>query len=92
MVVAKVSAIQDISLSPVLMSGAGTSMPGPAEPHKGQGAGWLISSDSSPTDEAFLGQFDGESSGDLLQLVVLKTDTQSKDQRRKTKTTEMKLL
>lgn len=34
MVVAKVSAIQDISLSPVLMSGAGTSIPGPAQPHK----------------------------------------------------------
>lgn len=29
MVLAYVSAIQDISLSPVLMSGAGTSMPGP---------------------------------------------------------------
>lgn len=28
---AYVSAIQDISLSPVLMSGAGTSMPGPVE-------------------------------------------------------------
>lgn len=34
MVVAKVSAIQDISLSPVLISGAGTSMPGPVEPQK----------------------------------------------------------
>lgn len=32
-VLAYVSAIQDISLSPVLMSGAGTSMPGP----KGKG-------------------------------------------------------
>lgn len=31
MVLAYVSAIQDISLSPVLMSGAGTSMPGPGE-------------------------------------------------------------
>lgn len=30
-VLAYVSAIQDISLSPVLMSGAGTSMPGPVE-------------------------------------------------------------
>lgn len=52
-------------------------MPGPAQPHKRQQearAGWLLTSDSSPTDEAFLGQFDGESSGDLLQLVVLKTD------------------
>lgn len=34
MVLAYVSAIQDISLSPVLMSGAGTSMPGPGQ-HKG---------------------------------------------------------
>lgn len=31
MVFAYVSAIQDISLSPVLMSGAGTSMPGPGQ-------------------------------------------------------------
>lgn len=31
MVLAYVSAIQDISLSPVLMSGAGTSMPGPGK-------------------------------------------------------------
>lgn len=30
-VLAYVSAIQDISLSPVLISGAGTSIPGPAE-------------------------------------------------------------
>lgn len=31
MVLAYVSAIHDISLSPVLMSGAGTSMPGPGQ-------------------------------------------------------------
>lgn len=35
MVLAYVSAIQDISLSPVLMSGAGTSMPGPGEERRG---------------------------------------------------------
>lgn len=79
------SAIQDISLSPVLMSGAGTSMPGPAEPYtrthqREARAGWLLTSDSWPTDEAFLGQLDGESPGDLLQLIVLKTDAQSNDE------------
>lgn len=37
MVLAYVSAIQDISLSPVLMSGAGTSMPGPGGGRGGEG-------------------------------------------------------
>lgn len=37
MVLAYVSAIQDISLSPVLMSGAGTSMPGPGHQRWGGG-------------------------------------------------------
>lgn len=37
MVLAYVSAIHDISLSPVLMSGAGTSMPGPGHKKVGRG-------------------------------------------------------
>lgn len=75
MVVAKVSAIHDISRSPVLMSGAGTSIPGPADKqtdcvvdlHKGPSGCVSV----FLTNEAFLGQFNGEPTGDLLQLIVL---------------------
>lgn len=78
MVVAKVSAIQDISRSPVLMSGAGTSIPGPA-PHKQLIIHALTSSATCGgaflTDEAFLGELDGKPSSDFLQLHVLKTQT-----------------
>lgn len=41
MVLAYVSAIQDISRSPVLMSGAGTSMPGPGQEREGLETEWF---------------------------------------------------
>lgn len=93
MVLAYVSAIQDISLSPVLMSGAGTSMPGPDQERRAQGsqASPCLSRETNVppgsrtvrtcrkvrlqlalTNEALLGQLNGEPPGDLLQLIILR--------------------
>lgn len=86
MVLANVSAIHDISRSPVLMSGAGTSIPGPAITRK-HGAQITISKKHHEhkhhmfvcglTDEALLGKLDGEPPGDFLQLRVLKTNQEN---------------
>lgn len=69
------------------MSGAGTSIPGPVEPHGGSepagsnrttGPGCEVGGAYEQevgflTDESLLGELDGEPPGDFLQLSVLET-------------------